>query len=76
MGLLLKAKYKTNLSIIAQAESLLLPGRKIDHTTIINSQKTFEDQILPNYPTLVGLIYKVVFGKSFITNEEIKEAIL
>ncbi len=72
---LIRAKYNTSFEIIATAESLLMNGREVHHTTIMNSEKIYEDHIVKYHPTLIALIWKVVYQKSAFTKKDISEAI-
>lgn len=73
---LMRKKHKASLSQIARAESTLIGrGKKINHTTIMNSEDAYQDWIIRDHSVLVGLIWKVVYEKQRFDHEAITEAL-
>lgn len=72
---LIRSKYNTSYEIIADAESLLMNGREVHHTTIMNSEKIYEDNIVKNHPTLIAMIWKSVYQKPAFTQKDISKTI-
>lgn len=72
---LLRAKHETSLPAIAAAESALVPGKQIHHTSILNSEKVYSSFIVNKHPTLIWEIWKKVYKKNTFDREDIDRAL-